>query len=499
VRPEDIERFSLVRYFLAAGFVTAIAVAAIVSMFTAREVQADLQEKSEDYAVKIVRNLARQVHDLFTAPTVARDGFVDLERPEQLAALDAVVRSAIAELDVSKVYFFDLQGRIIYSTTPEHRGFVVQDNVNYAHAADGQVSTILVERGSPLDVDGQAGHGPLLETYVPVYGYDGEGARTGVIEVYQDATELLNDTRRASIRMAVIATAGIVALMLVLGLRIGAAQRTIHEKTHALVDLNARLTRLSADLEREVEDRTKRLVRAETLATVGTLAAGVAHEVNNPVASIASCAEGLLRRAQDEGLRAAPGFADFPEYLTIIRDEAFRVKEVTRGLLDFSRAGAEGPATPVDVGGLLQATAKLLAWRCEREGKRLELELPSTPVTVIGDGAGLRQLALNVTVNALDASPQGGAVRWSLRPLGEGAELTCEDQGKGLSREDLARALEPFFTRKPPGEGTGLGLSIAYGIARRHGGTLELASDGEGRGARVTVRLAGAPAGRSEA
>lgn len=492
---DALERFSLVRYFLAAGFLTALVVAATVSVFTAREVQLDLEEKSEDYAVLIVRNVARQVHERFTAPTLEREGSVDLEVPAQLAALDRVVRSTIAELAVQKVYFFDLEGRILYSTTPEHRGFVVRDNPNYMRAREGHVSSILIARGSPLDVGGQPGQVPLLETYVPVERLDEAGRptgeRVGVIEVYQDATELLRETRRASVRMAGIATAGILVLMLLLGLRIRGAERTIQERTRALVEANARLARLTADLEREVEDRTKRLVRAETLASVGTLAAGVAHEVNNPIASIASCAEGLLRRAQEPALRDAPAFAEFPEYLGIIRDEAFRVRDVTRGLLDFSRAGAEGdgPETEVDLGALLQATARLLAFRAERERKPILLDLPPEPALLKGDGAGLRQLLLNVTKNALDASPPGEPVRWRLRAVGGELELVCRDQGKGLSAEDLKRAAQPFFTRKPPGEGTGLGLSIAYGVARRHGGSLELASEGEGRGATVTIRL----------
>lgn len=500
----ELERFSLVRYFLAAGFVTAVVVAAAVTLFTAREVRTDLEEKSEDYAVLIVHNVARQVHERFTLPTLEREGSVDLEVPAQLAALDRVVRSTIAELAVQKVYFFDLEGRILYSTTPEHRGFVVRDNPNYLRARDGFVSTILVARGSPLDVGGQAGQVPLLETYVPVERLDEAGRptgeRVGVIEVYQDATELLRETRTASARMGFIATSGILALMLLLGLRIRAAERTIHERTRALVEANARLAQLTADLEREVEDRTKRLVRAETLASVGTLAAGVAHEVNNPIASIASCAEGLLRRAQEPALRDAPAFAEFPEYLGIIRDEAFRVRDVTRGLLDFSRAGAagDGPTAPVDLGALLQATAKLLTFRAEREGKPIHLELPPQPVIVQGDGAGLRQLLLNVTKNALDASPAGKPVRWRLRAAPGGAELVCQDEGKGLSPEDQKRALEPFFTKKPPGEGTGLGLSIAYGVARRHGGSLELSSAGEGRGATVTIRLGGGAAPEEE-
>ncbi len=496
--------FSLTRYFLVAGVTTAVAVALAVSAFTSHEVGRELEQKSEDYAVLIARNVNRQVHERFVVPTVARDGEIDLDRPEHLAALDHVVRLAVAELGIDTVYFFDLQGLILYSTNLEHRGFVVRGNPDYDAAAAGRVATSLVERGSPLDVDGRTGAVPLLETYVPVERLDAEGhptgERSGVIEVYQDATVLLVETRVASARVAAIATCGILALMLVLSLRIVRAERTLDERTAALVEVNERLAALSADLERQVEDRTRRLVRAETLASVGTLSAGVAHEINNPIASIASCAEGLLRRAGAPSLVADPAFEDFPDYLRIIRDEAFRVKDITRNLLDFARsgAGAVHQRGPVDLGALLAATARLVAYRVEGEGKRLEVAAPDPPVVIEGDAADLRQLLLNLTVNALDATAPGGRVRWTVAPAEVdgrpgGARLVCEDDGQGLDADALARALEPFYTRKPPGKGTGLGLSIAYAAARRHGGTLELESEGPGRGARVTVVLGEAP------
>lgn len=506
------QQFSLTRFFLVAGLATAVVVAATVAAFTGREVYHDLEDKSEDYAVLIANNLSRQVHERFTLPMVARDGFIDLERPEHLAALDEVVRLGVAEMQVRNVYFFDLEGRIIYSTQPEHRGFVVRDNGNYLRASHGEVSSLLVERGSPLDIDGQAGQDPLLETYVPIVGLDAEGRptgqRAGVIEIYQDANELLRETRRGRTRMTVISTIGIVVLMAALSIRIRQAERTLDQRTGELLEANARLETLSQDLERQVDDRTRRLVRAETLASVGTLSAGVAHEINNPMASIASCAEGLLRRGRDPRLAGLEAFEEFPEYLQIIRDEAFRVKDITRNLLDFSRAGAapDGPLAPVDLGALLQATARLVAYRCEHEHKPLRLDLPAAPVLVMGDAASLRQLLLNVTVNALDASPGGRPIVWRLRALdatreeggaggdgGGGAELVCVDQGKGLSSEELGRAFEPFFTRKPVGQGTGLGLAIAYSVARRHGGSIELESAGEGLGARVTVRLGPSP------
>ncbi|RMG07078.1 MAG: hypothetical protein D6731_24425 [Planctomycetota bacterium] len=491
----DAAPFPLTRYFLVTGLVTAVVVGAVLAGISAREVERDLLGERQDFAVLIARHLNRQVYERFLRPTLERDGYVDLDGPH-LEALDAVVRSSIAEFGIHIVYFFDPNGRIEYSTNLAHRGFLIRENPHLARALAGAPSSNLVARDSPLDLGGRAGTVPLLETYVPVYsiGKDGkpeQGPPRGVIEIYQDASDLLADTRRATLRTVAIATLGVLALMLALWLWIRKAERTIEERTLALLDANARLAALSADLERQVEDRTKRLLRAETLASVGTLSAGVAHEVNNPVASIASCAEGLLRRARNsESLRGHPDFADFPEYLEIIRSEAFRVKEITRNLLDFSRRGNAGRREPVDLAALLRATERLLAHRLEKQRKRLVLRLPEGRASVQGDGAGLRQVVLNLSVNAMDAARE--EVVWSLERTEGGVRLVCEDDGPGFDEDALAHALEPFYTQKGTGEGTGLGLSIAYGIVRDHGGRLEVANRVQG-GARVTVDLPAHP------
>lgn len=493
---DEREHFPLTRYFVATGLVTAVVVALVLAVVSASEIQADLLRESEDNAVHVARSLNLHIHRRFLDPTIARDGYVDLERPEHFRALDDVVRLAIAEFDVQAVYLFDLEGRILYSTNSEHRGFKVHDNPNYARAAHGEVSSIVMARGSPLDVSGQPGSTALLESYVPIHRLDAAGApheQTGVIEVYQDATDHVSESRRASARVALISTVGVVALMLALWLWIRTADRLIRERAAALVEANARLAELSADLERQVQDRTRRLVRAETLASLGTLGAGVAHEVNNPVAAIASCAEGLLRRAKAEALVSCAEFADFPEYLEIIRDEAFRVKGITQNLLDFSRAGQGGPRRDsVDLKVLLEAGARLFAHRAADASQRIEVEAVDT-VRIRGDAAALRQLVLNLTVNALDASAKGGVVRWTLRGDGAGgAELVCSDDGPGFPPDALEHALEPFYTQRPTGEGTGLGLSIAYGIARQHDGTIELGNGPTG-GARVVVKLGAGP------
>lgn len=487
-----LSKFSLTKYFLATGLVTAVCVAVAFSLKAADDVRTDILSTSEHEAIRIARHLNRQVHERFLFPTLAEAGSVDLENPEHLARLDAVVKLSVAELEVRAVYFFDLEGRITYSTHAEHRGFHVRSNPNYTLATEGTPNSILVDRGNPLDIAGRTEDVSLLETYVPVLPLDAEGkpvgAQVGVIEIYQDATELVGETRHAMGEVAMTSTLAICVLMLALWLWVRKADRVIHERTDELLEANARLATLSADLERQVEDRTRRLLRAETLASVGTLAAGVAHEVNNPMAAIATSAEGLLRRSNSEALLSHEEFADFPTYLGIIRDEAFRVKEITRNLLDFSRAEGESMRAPVDLVSLLKAANRLLDHQAKRDRIQLVFEPPAQSVVIRADAARLRQVVMNLTVNALAEAPQGSTIRWILERDETEVVVACEDEGPGFDPADLDRAIEPFYTRKPAGEGTGLGLAIAYRVVTEHGGELQL-SNRAGGGARVEIRL----------
>ncbi|MCA8921495.1 MAG: HAMP domain-containing histidine kinase [Planctomycetes bacterium] len=493
VSPSLVAPFPLTRYFVVTGLLTTFVVAAFLVWVTASSIRAEILPEYESFAERVAKNLNHQVHREFILPTLEARGDVDLDQPEVLAALDAVVRANVAVFDVQVVYFFDLEGNIRYSTNLEHRGSRVRDNLNFERAARGDTSSLLVNRGSPLDVSGRPGSVTLLETYVPVYALDAAGKetgeQTGVIEVYQDATRIDAEIQLATWRTGVYTAVAFVALMLALWLWVRKAERTIHTQTDAVLDANRRLAELSADLEQQVADRTRQLLRAETLATVGVLGAGVAHEVNNPVASIATCAQGLLRDLKEP---ANERETEWREYLEIIRDEAFRVKEITRGLLDFSR-GSERGAETLDLGELLAGTVRLATPRARQDGKRIEVA-EHEPLSLRADPAGLRQLTLNLTLNALDATPAGSVVTWRAARVADGVQLTCLDQGPGFSDDALAHGLEPFYSGKPAGQGTGLGLAIAYAVVRDHGGRIELSNSPEG-GACVAITLPLEPPG----
>ncbi|MBL4849753.1 MAG: hypothetical protein JKY65_29850 [Planctomycetes bacterium] len=476
-------RFSLTTYFLGTGVVIAVLVAVVLATWTANEVGEEILQARQSSAERIALNLNRNVFERFLEPTIEASGSVDLTDPKQLAALDRVVALSIAAHEVRAVYIFDLEGHITYSTNHEHIGAVVGVNPSYQRATAGQTTSLLVARGNPLDVSGHAVTVSLLETYVPVRRLDAAGQPTGppvaVIEIYQDATTLESERREAMLEVAGTTTFAIGVLMLALWLWIRRAEITIEERSQALMAANARLEALSHNLEGQVEDRTRRLIQAETLASVGTLAAGVAHEVNNPVAAIAASAEGLLRQAgRSDTLSDHPDFADFPEFLGIIRDEAFRVKSITRNLLDFSR-GEGGGTGPVDVVQLITSAARLCEHQAKRAGKSLELELPEREV-VAGNSPRLRQVVLNLTVNALAAAKT--QLRWSVTSTRSEVLLTCLDDGTGFDEEALKRGFEPFFTQGEVGEGTGLGLWIAFNVVADHGGRIELENGATGGG-----------------
>lgn len=264
------------------------------------------------------------------------------------------------------------------------------------------------------------------------------------------------------------------------------------DEMEALADaFNAMTTRLSAtyqDLERQVEERSRQLVRSERLAGVGFLAAGVAHEINNPLASIAFCAEALERREQrlvqgDDPAELKVG----QHYLRMIQEEAFRCKRITERLLDFSRCG-EIQRSRADLVELTQSVVEMIRHMGKYRSKKIVFH-PRQAVFAHVDPQEIKQVVLNLVVNALESMDKPGTLRVEVSSGDKMAELKFQDEGCGMSPEVLENIFEPFFTRKRGGKGTGLGLSITHRIVSQHGGEITAMSEGEGKGSTFLVRL----------
>jgi two-component system NtrC family sensor kinase len=242
------------------------------------------------------------------------------------------------------------------------------------------------------------------------------------------------------------------------------------------------------------EDITERVLagravaRSEKLAAVGRLAAGVVHEINNPLATIAACAEALESRA-DEGVYGAGADADdLREYLQLIRAEAFRCKQITNGLLEFSRARAVQHA-PVNLSEVVESAARLLLHQKRGAAIKIEVNVAGDLPLVSGDEGQLQQAVIILAENAIDAMPDGGTLTLRTRREAEGgAAVEVRDTGQGIPPAILEKIFDPFFTTKEVGRGTGLGLAVCYGIVTEHGGRITVES-AAGRGSLFTIRL----------
>ncbi|MBI4636504.1 MAG: GAF domain-containing protein [Candidatus Rokubacteria bacterium] len=213
----------------------------------------------------------------------------------------------------------------------------------------------------------------------------------------------------------------------------------------------------------------------ERLTTAGRLASGVAHELNNPLATIAGCAESLLQRTREGALATMAELDDFRRYLGLIEEEAYRCKEITGSLLQFVREPGSRPA-PTDLNALVVKAIELLSHQSRFARSRFVTELdPALPLVTVNEGR-LRQVFLGLASNGLEAMEGKGTLTVRSRRLRGDVEIEFEDAGPGIPEELLGRIFDPFFTTKPPGQGTGLGLAIAQSIVADHGGRIEVAS-----------------------
>ncbi|MGE3175326.1 MAG: sensor histidine kinase [Planctomycetota bacterium] len=244
----------------------------------------------------------------------------------------------------------------------------------------------------------------------------------------------------------------------------------------------AELDALNRDLEAQVRQKTRELAHAEKMASLGTLAGGIAHEFNNLIGGIKGCAQEARRDETDP---------ERQETLDVILRAADRAAGITAQLRRFARRDP-GRRQDVALEQVARDALRLAEPEARRRGVTVVREL-DRPLPAHADGDALHQVFVNLLTNALQAMPHGGTLTVSGARDGEAVRVTVRDTGGGIAEQDLGRIFEPFFSRKadepdPAQRGTGLGLSVSYGIVEAHGGALEVDS-AVGVGTAVTVRL----------
>ncbi|MDA8079828.1 MAG: ATP-binding protein [Nitrospiraceae bacterium] len=242
----------------------------------------------------------------------------------------------------------------------------------------------------------------------------------------------------------------------------------------------------------------QQLIRSDRLASLGTLVAGIAHEINNPLGIIAGYAEALLDRAGEESLLKMREFEDFPEYLSTIHNEIFRCKDILRGLLDFARPSG-GTFREIDINELIKEVILLVNHKAKRLSHNLDLKLNRDLPKFYADPGSLRQLFMNIIINSIYFTPERGSITietWMdtgatgtvLHGGYDRIVVSISDTGPGIPADLIEKIFNPFFTTKPVGEGTGLGLAICHKIVEEHNGAIDAVSE-IGKGTTFTIRI----------
>ncbi len=242
---------------------------------------------------------------------------------------------------------------------------------------------------------------------------------------------------------------------------------------------NRMMDELEAAREREEVQRAQ-LAHTEKMAAVGTLAAGVAHEVNNPLAGVSACLDNLRAHPDDLEMRE--------RYLELIGDGIKRIERTVANLLNFSRQRQISPET-TSINHNLRHVVELAGYQLRRANVEVRFDLDSDDALVMADHFEMEQLFLNLVLNAIEAMPDGGTLELHTRVRNDEVIAEVRDSGTGISEEIRERIFDPFFTTREVGEGTGLGLAVSDSIVAAHGGSLEVASR-IGVGSTFRVRLA---------
>jgi len=344
-----------------------------------------------------------------------------------------------------------------------------------------------------------------ISAYEPIYDIDKKAI--GILYVGVLQRKFSDITLRTFTVFALVASLGLLAAGVVAWKLAGGVSRPISSLASASaaiaggdfsqkLPVGARdeigsLTRAFNTMARSLKERDEllqqqarlQLTRSERLASIGRLAAGVAHEINNPLTGVLTFAH-MLRKDAPEGSQQR-------EDIQTVIDATTRCKKIVRGLLDFSRQG-EPEKKLSDLNEVLREALNLTQNQA-RIG-RIEVAEEMDPVLpqLVIDANQIQEVAVNLLFNAMDAMPDGGNLTVRTRCLdekdGKWVEFDVSDTGCGIPAENLEQVFDPFFTTKPAGQGTGLGLATAYGIVTQHGGRINVSSEAD-RGTTVTVRL----------
>lgn len=271
---------------------------------------------------------------------------------------------------------------------------------------------------------------------------------------------------------------------------------SLQESRNEIEEYNRTLEEKIIERTTELETTQEQLTQSEKLSAIGQLAAGVAHELNNPLGGILGYAQFTLEKMKKKqpGEITRKELDSLIRYVTDIEKQARRCKNIVQNLLRFSRSSKNADFSSIDINNIITETCTFIEHQLTMNQIDLLVTLDETVPKIMGNASQLQQVLTNLILNAMHACSSGSKIELTTRispALGEFSgtvEILCIDNGKGIEQENIKKIFEPFFTTKDVGKGTGLGLSVSYGIIKEHGGEIKVDSE-IGRGTTFTIIL----------
>jgi two-component system sensor histidine kinase HydH len=463
-----IKPFRLVKYLSLSSLMVILVCTLLLSGFISQRAKAILLQKSEQYALLVAENLNHQVFYQFTLPTLITDGQIRLSRKSQAERLDRVVRNTIHGLAVESVNIYDPEQVLTYSTSPEHVGEKGNLGPVFQQALmEENVSLLTGEKKTFLHFISWYGGRRKLKTYLPMWEERPmslkRGKILGVFEITQDVTRDYEKIHRFQwiVMASFLVFVGVLFVTILF----------IARRAEKIISARAA----------ERKKLEEQLHQAERLAALGEMIAGVSHEIRNPLGIIRSTAELLTSRIDNDRQRRLS---------SIIVEESTRLNDILTEFLDFARP-KELSVDQCRVEDVLEHNLRVLDPECQRLNVRIERDYRTGAHTVEADADLLYRAFLNLFANALQAMPNGGALRvsttlWNGRDEAPWLVLRIQDTGDGIPEETLKKIFNPFFTTRE--NGTGLGLAIVQSIIDSHNGDIDIESE-KGGGTTVVIRL----------
>ena len=460
---EKIKPFRLVKYFAFSGLVVIFLVTIILSVLNTHWVKSMQRKKSEDYARVMIENLNHQVFLQFIIPVVMMTGKIQLSNREQFERMDNVVRSTMHSFKVETVNIYSMDNKISYSFDQIMIGRKNYGGTGYQQARMGKWNSKLVQRGNLLQILLGFPKEVRLITFAPLRQESKVGKISGrvlgVVEIVQDLSEDYKTIFNIQILVIITCTVLMGALFVVLVFVVKRGEGIIQKRAMERLRLK------------------ERLAHAERLSSMGEMAAGISHEIRNPLGIIRSSAELLKKKAA----KVDPANT-IPD---IIVEEANRLNRIITDFINYAKPRSPNFAA-CRVEEVIDKNITFLEAQINEQGYVVKKNYQNSLPEIMADSTMLYQSFLNILINAMQAMPDGGRI---LIEVGAGDHLVTvhfDDEGQGIPHENLGKIWDPFFTTKEMG--TGLGLGIVKNIVESHGGSIQIVNRPV-RGARVTIEL----------